>query len=184
MDKRGGDLPGKLLADLGGNLAYQFRNKVWPPSPSAAERHSLSTVDAIRSETLSHCARGGTTPAQVASIKENVRDMAGRYSCMAAGIALFLSEAVTTSARAANDESACLAAALDTYNNANLSLIGSAGVPMTANALIAQRRLEEEYCGRATECLAGALPVDQRAMLSDALFSSCLRDKAKKKYLE
>lgn len=98
------------------------------------------------------------------------------------GIAVALSAVITTSALAANDESACLAAALDAYTKANLTLIGSAGVPMPANALIAQRRLEEEYCARATECLAARLPGDQRAMQSDVLFSSCLRAKAKDKY--
>lgn len=101
---------------------------------------------------------------------------------MRIGIALLVATVVTAGTAAADDEKVCLEAASDNYDEKNLELIESAGVPMPAQSLVLQRRLEEVYCERTAKCYAASLPNDQKASSFDVLFAGCLRDEAKKRY--
>ena len=94
---------------------------------------------------------------------------------------LFLA-AITASALAADQENGCLVAAFTSYNSANVSLMASGGIPMTVEAQIAQRRLQEQYCVRVAECQNTALPKQQTTMVFDVAFANCLRDEAMEKY--
>jgi hypothetical protein len=66
------------------------------------------------------------------------------------------------------------------YNRANLALMLQATHVMSAEAIIAQRFLEEQYCLRSTQCLLGAEPTNP-AMAFAVEFSKCLRDEALEK---
>ncbi len=90
--------------------------------------------------------------------------------------------AMAASATAADQESACRAAALITYNDANLKLMASAGVPMAMDAIIAQRRLQEQYCASVARCHSVTLQKQQTTMVFDMDFDNCLRDEAMEKY--
>jgi hypothetical protein len=70
----------------------------------------------------------------------------------------------------------CATAAFNQYNAANVALLQQGALPMSAEQIITQRRLEEQYCLRFTQC-AGVS--DLRARVA---FSGCLRDEAMEKY--
>ncbi|MGA9598667.1 MAG: hypothetical protein WBS22_00105 [Methylocystis sp.] len=89
---------------------------------------------------------------------------------------------MAASIKAADQESTCRAAALIAYNDANLKLMASAGVPMAMDAIIAQRRLQEQYCAGIARCHSLTLPKQQSTMVFDMDFDNCLRDEAMEKY--
>jgi hypothetical protein len=81
------------------------------------------------------------------------------------GAALFVS--------GAHAQTACLTGALTDYTRANLALMQQ--IPMTVDATIAQRRLEEQYCMRSTRCLLGEPANTATGMAFAVEFSKCLR---------
>lgn len=97
-------------------------------------------------------------------------------------IAALLCTAVAATATAADRQSACLSAALTAYNDANVRLLASAGIPMKMQAIIEQRRLQEQYCISAARCLAATLPKQLTDTVFDIEFDKCLRDEAIEKY--
>lgn len=73
-------------------------------------------------------------------------------------------------------QTACVLAAFQDYNNANIAL----GVKESVESIIAQRRLEEQYCLRYAACVTSDVPKNSLSGLAYAAeFSSCLSDEAK-----
>jgi hypothetical protein len=71
-------------------------------------------------------------------------------------------------------ESECALAAATEYNRANLGLLLSSGPLMSAQALVAQRRLTEAYCTRFAGCLVSNPAADP--IRFSTIFSRCLRE--------
>jgi hypothetical protein len=102
--------------------------------------------------------------------------------------------AVSSSAMAGDDakiaqtnvaRDACISAATTAYLTANAALVlraTSAGL-MSIEDIIAQRRLQENYCRQYAGCIA--VNISPNPSLSDttnnAMFASCLADEAKEK---
>lgn len=76
----------------------------------------------------------------------------------------------------------CLTGAFEEYNRANLALLAKSEMLMTVETVIAQRRLQEQYCLKAARCELANLPPQQTTIALDAIFSRCLRDEAIEKY--
>lgn len=90
--------------------------------------------------------------------------------------------AMATSVLAADQGNACLLSAFTAYNNANVELMASAGIPMKVDGQIAQRRLQEQYCIRVAQCVNADLPTQETTMAFDVAFSQCLRSEVMEKY--
>jgi len=89
---------------------------------------------------------------------------------------MFLGTALTYADDTA--DTACLAAALSAYTKANSALMLRSVPVMSVEAIVAKRRLQEQYCLRVARCRVG----DQNqgmAVLYATAFSSCLNDEAK-----
>ena len=86
------------------------------------------------------------------------------------------------SAWAAYQGDACLVAALNDYNQANLALLTKSEPLMTVETTIAQRRLQEQYCLRVAQCRLASMPPQQTTWALDSAFSHCLCDEALEKY--
>jgi hypothetical protein len=102
-------------------------------------------------------------------------------SKMKAALVIVLA-ALASSAWAADQGNACLVAALNDYNQANLALLTKSELLMTVETTIAQRRLQEQYCLRVAQCQLASMPPQQTTVALDAAFSDCLRDEAMEKY--
>jgi hypothetical protein len=99
------------------------------------------------------------------------------------GLTAIVLVAVFGSAAAAQTDArtSCATAAVTDYNKANLALMDQKdGLLMSPESLIAQRRLEEQYCLRLTRCLLGDAPSNVLAYRTE--FSSCLQDESLEKY--
>lgn len=97
-------------------------------------------------------------------------------------IAASLCTAIAATAAAADQQSACLSAALTAYNDANVRLLTSAGIPMKMQATIEQRGLQEQYCISIARCRTATLPKELTGAGFDIAFDKCLRDEAIEKY--
>jgi hypothetical protein len=75
-------------------------------------------------------------------------------------------------------EGACGVAAMTEYLKANLALMQQGSPLMSVEAIIAQRRLQEQYCLRFVRCVVS----DQTSLRYITAFDSCLRDEALEKY--
>lgn len=76
----------------------------------------------------------------------------------------------------------CVMTAFKEFNDANTALLLHSGSPMPIEATLAQRRLQEDYCGKQAHCVTDALPAQERSMVLDSAFSDCLEQEAKEKY--
>jgi len=72
---------------------------------------------------------------------------------------------------------ACGEAAMTEYIKANLALLQQ-GAPMSVEATIAQRRLQEQFCLRFARCAI----TDESSLRFLGAFDSCLQDEALEKY--
>jgi hypothetical protein len=86
---------------------------------------------------------------------------------------------IASTARAQDSQRACGLAANADYNRANVALVQKDGPIMALETVIAQRRLEEQFCQRIAHCFYGDEP---NGPPYRALFSSCLRDESLAKY--
>jgi hypothetical protein len=84
-----------------------------------------------------------------------------------------------TSVAQESAQTGCLTAAFNDYNKANLA-IKQRTPPLPIEAIVAQRRLQEQYCLRVARCRVGE-PATDRSLASSyaAAFSSCLAEEAK-----
>jgi hypothetical protein len=71
-------------------------------------------------------------------------------------------------------QTACGVAAATDYNKANLTLMQQGTPLMSVEAMIAQRRLEEQYCLRLVRCTLD----NPNSLLFEAAFDACLSDVA------
>jgi hypothetical protein len=86
---------------------------------------------------------------------------------------------VSASAQPTNKaQKECAVAAFTEYNRANLALLTQANPVLSIEATIAQRRLEEQYCIRFSQCIIG----NQGNVPFLVTFSKCLEDEALEKY--
>jgi hypothetical protein len=90
--------------------------------------------------------------------------------------------AVSAASAQSPDATACTAAAFADYNKANLRMVQQQPTLMPPDAVIAQRRLEEQYCLRYAQCIFGATPDQSHALSYRAEFAGCLRDESLEKY--
>ena len=88
---------------------------------------------------------------------------------------------LASSAWAANREEECMIATFTDYNRANVELLTKTD-PVTVETIIAQRRLQEQYCLRIAQCHVAGPPPQRTSIALNATFSSCLRDEAMEKY--
>jgi hypothetical protein len=82
-------------------------------------------------------------------------------------------------AKAQDSQRSCGLAALSDYNQAIVALVQKGEPLMAPETVIAQRRLEEQFCQRVAQCFYGNKPSEAPYR---ALFSSCLRDESLAKY--
>lgn len=85
----------------------------------------------------------------------------------------------TNSSFAADKKEACLSAAMDAHFRAKTQLHETAGVVMSPEAQIMERRLDEAYCLQQVRCLLEDTAGEERAMMASAIFSSCLGEDIK-----
>ena len=74
----------------------------------------------------------------------------------------------------------CGVAAFQDYNGQNLALLQEGTPLLSVEGVIAQRRLEEQFCLRFVQCALGNMATDNLRFKS--AFSSCLQDEALEKY--
>ena len=77
-------------------------------------------------------------------------------------------------------EDVCAVAAFQDFDRQNLALLQQRTPLLSVEGLIAQRRLEEQFCVRFVECELGAVPTGD--VRFQAEFSSCLQDGSLEKY--
>jgi hypothetical protein len=77
-------------------------------------------------------------------------------------------------------EGACAIAAFRDYTRQKIALSQRATPFLSVESLIAQRRLEEQFCQHLVQCDLGAVANDD--VRFGAEFSSCLQDEALEKY--
>jgi hypothetical protein len=77
-----------------------------------------------------------------------------------------------------NAQSACSALALSDYSKANIALTQAGTEHMTTDAIISQRRLEEQYCLRLTRCFVN----EETSLGFVGQFDSCLGNEELEKY--
>jgi hypothetical protein len=77
--------------------------------------------------------------------------------------------------------SACAVAALENYNRQNLALLASpAALPIKSpQVIVAQRRLQEQYCGRFAICTVGDPNNSSLEVPFRLAFSHCISDESK-----
>ena len=93
-------------------------------------------------------------------------------------VVLFVLIIAALRVESAGAQNACATAAFADYNRANVALM-QANIPlMSVESIIAQRRLQEQYCLQFALCTIGD-PANQSLRIPySAAFSSCLRDVA------
>lgn len=77
----------------------------------------------------------------------------------------------------------CATQAFTNYNNAKLTLFQQNGVGPSVQQIIAERRLQEEFCAQFAKCVLVLNANSQLVALEYAAsFDSCLRDEALEEY--
>ena len=76
------------------------------------------------------------------------------------------------------EDAACLTVAVNNYTKANTALMLRSTPIMSVEAIVAQRRLQEQYCLRVARCRVGD-STKGMAIPFAAAFSSCLDNEAK-----
>lgn len=74
----------------------------------------------------------------------------------------------------------CMTKAFTEYNANNIAIYASTDLPLPPEKVVAQRRLEEQYCARVAICLASKY--QNNRLLVSTYFSDCLQDEAEEKY--
>jgi hypothetical protein len=104
------------------------------------------------------------------------------YLATAVGFLMFSGAAAGAENPQEAAKTACAVAAFTEYNKANVALLLSSGPLMSAQALIAQRRLVEQYCVRFAQCTVGDPATDKsRELPFRAAFSRCIREEEEEK---
>jgi hypothetical protein len=80
--------------------------------------------------------------------------------------------------RTKDAQTACGVAAMTDYTKANLSLMQKSSTLMAVEDMIAQRRLEEEFCLRFVRCVLD----DSNSLQFRSAFNTCLSDESLEKY--
>jgi hypothetical protein len=75
-------------------------------------------------------------------------------------------------------ENACSVAAMTDYTKSNLALLQQGTPLMSVEALVAQRRLQEQFCMRFVSCVVR----DPSSLRFMSAFDSCLKDESLEKY--
>jgi hypothetical protein len=71
---------------------------------------------------------------------------------------------------------ACVTTAYEDYNRANVAIMTQSGPLLSAESVITQRRLMEQYCSRFAQCVIGDPGNPSLKMPYAAAFASCLRE--------
>ncbi|MGO7535240.1 hypothetical protein [Rhizobium leguminosarum] len=93
-----------------------------------------------------------------------------------AAICAVVSLATVEASLADDKPDACLRSALDSHIEARQTLLDTAQPVMSPDAQIMRRRLDEKYCLEVTACGLQGQGDDTKAMMANALFSSCLKE--------
>jgi hypothetical protein len=105
-----------------------------------------------------------------------------RVLCLLFAPVAFLLCATAAQAQSRGDQDeaqkACGVAAMTDFTKANLALMQTGTPLMSVQTMIAQRRLEEQYCLRLTRCFIS----DETDIGFAAEFNSCLSDESLDKY--
>lgn len=92
---------------------------------------------------------------------------------------VFLFSLATFELASADDAAkACLTSAFDAHNQETLKLLKTSGPALSPEAQVMRRRLDEGYCFEVVACTLQDQTGDGVAMLSSAVFSSCLKAQA------
>jgi hypothetical protein len=83
--------------------------------------------------------------------------------------------------KAARTELECLSSARDDFQNSRLALLEQPP-PRTIQAIVSERRLEEEYCLRTARCVTKDTAGKTAEMQASIEFSNCLEELALDKY--
>jgi hypothetical protein len=83
--------------------------------------------------------------------------------------------------KAARTELECLSSARDDFQNSRLALLEQPP-PRTIQAIVSERRLEEEYCLRTARCVTKDTAGQTAEMQASIEFSNCLEELALDKY--
>jgi hypothetical protein len=112
---------------------------------------------------------------------ESRKSMKMARACIAF-VVVFEILVLSTVLAASDEEQECAIAAFADYNNANLDLLTKDDLLPSVETLIAQRRLQEEYCLRSSKCSMGHIPEQGRDLVLRTKFASCLEEEALEKY--
>lgn len=106
-----------------------------------------------------------------------------RYFLIASScVLLCVTGSVSASTQGADDaKTECATAAFKDYNKSKLALLTQAPL-MSVDTLLAQRRLEEQFCQRFAQCVFGQSPDQTHELPYRAAFASCLEDESLEKY--
>jgi hypothetical protein len=94
-------------------------------------------------------------------------------------VAALASESAAQAPTTSQDQAkACAVAAKTDYIKQNFALLNQETTLLSVEAMIAQRRLEEQYCLRFVRCFYA----DPKDLAFQAEFNSCLEDESLEKY--